>query len=174
MDPQIVELNDAQTEEIEDRLSEYDRRHTAQPLSGQLRLGLTADGRLVADLDVCITALHILYVSMLFVDEAYRRKGLGARLIRGMEARARQMSVTLIRLDTFNWQGRDFYRAIGYEEVGSDQCEAEDFSKHFFLKRLNPKMNAEHGSSCPAFLSPCCRIGHSITARFSRRDSFLP
>ena len=34
MDPQIVELNDAQTEEIEDRLSEYDRRHMAQPLSG--------------------------------------------------------------------------------------------------------------------------------------------
>lgn len=60
MDPQIVELNDAQTEEIEDRLSEYDRRRMAQPLSGQLRLGLTADGCLVAGLDACITAFHIL------------------------------------------------------------------------------------------------------------------
>ena len=146
----------------------------AQPLSGQLRLGLTADGRLVAGLDACITAFPILYASMVFVDEAYRRKGLSARMTRGMEARARQMGVTLIRPDTFNWQGRDFYRALGYEEVGSYRCDAEDFSKHFFLKRLNPKMNAEHGSSCPAFLSPCCRIGHSITARFSRRDSFLP
>ena len=56
----------------------------AQPLSGQLRLGLTADGRLVAGLDAYITAFPILYASMVFVDEAYRRKGLGARLIRGM------------------------------------------------------------------------------------------
>ena len=60
MDPQIVELNDAQTEEIEDRPSEYDRRHMAQPLSGQLRPGLTDDGRLVAGLDACITAFPIL------------------------------------------------------------------------------------------------------------------
>lgn len=95
----------------------------AQPLSGQLRLGLTADGRLVAGLDACITAFPILYASMVFVDEAYRRKGLGARLI---------------RLDTFNWRERDFYHALGYEEVGSDQCEADSFSEHFFLKRLNP------------------------------------
>lgn len=125
-------------EEIEDRLSEYDRRHMAQPLSGQLRLRLTTDGRLVAGLDACITAFPILYASMVFVDEAHRRKGLGARLILGMEARARQMGVTLIRPDTFDWQGRDFYRALGYEEVGSDQCEADSFSEHFFLKRLNP------------------------------------
>ena len=92
-----------------------------------------------------------------------------------MEARARQMGVTLIRPDTFNWQARDFYRALDYEEVGSDRCEADSFSEHFFLKSLNPKMNAEHGHhALHSFLFPCCRIGHSITARFSRRDSFLP
>ena len=92
----------------------------------------------MAGVDAGITAFPSLYAAMIVVDEAYRRKGLGARLIRGMEARARQMGMTLIRLDTFNWQGRDFYRALGYEEVGSDRCDAEDFSKHFFLKRLNP------------------------------------
>lgn len=32
----------------------------AQPLSGQLRPGLTDDGRLVAGLDACITAFPIL------------------------------------------------------------------------------------------------------------------
>lgn len=35
----------------------------------------------MAGLDACITAFPILYASMVFVDEAYRRKGLGARLI---------------------------------------------------------------------------------------------
>ena len=110
----------------------------AQSLSGQLRLGLMADGRLVTGLDACITAFHILYVSTVFVDETYRRRGLGARLIREMEARARNMGVTLIRLDTFNWQGRNFYRALGYEEVGSYRCDADGFSEHFFLKHLNP------------------------------------
>ena len=76
MDYRIIELNDAQVEEIEDRLLEYDRRHMTQPLSGQFRLGLMADGRLVAGLDACVTAFHILYVSTVFVDEAYRCRGL--------------------------------------------------------------------------------------------------
>lgn len=42
----------------------------------------------------------------------------------------------MIRPDTFDWQGRQFYPSAGYEEVGSYMDEREQFSEHFFVKRL--------------------------------------
>jgi tRNA U34 5-carboxymethylaminomethyl modifying GTPase MnmE/TrmE len=54
---------------------------------GCIRIGYEEDGKLVAGLDACVTAFKILYVSTVFVDEAYRRKGIGAKLIREMEKR---------------------------------------------------------------------------------------
>ena len=53
-----------------------------------------------------------------FPPEAYRRQGIGARLIREMEKRASAVGVNTIRLDTFNWQGKEFYEAMGYRAVG--------------------------------------------------------
>ncbi|WP_240328830.1 GNAT family N-acetyltransferase [Granulicatella sp. zg-84] len=44
-----------------------------------------------------------LYTSKVFVDEAYRRQGLGRMLMQEMETRAKKLGVNIIRLDTFNW-----------------------------------------------------------------------
>ena len=54
-----------------------------------------------------------------------------------MESRAKKMGANIIRLDTFNWQGKDFYEAIGYEMVGSYENKFDGYSEHFFLKRLD-------------------------------------
>lgn len=51
------------------------------------------------------------------VDEEYRRKGIGERLIREMEKRAFEMGVNTIRLDTFDWQGKDFKKIPCTEKV---------------------------------------------------------
>jgi ribosomal protein S18 acetylase RimI-like enzyme len=72
----------------------------------------------------------------MFVDERYRRKGYGTRLMREMERRAAEMGATLIRLDTFDWQGKDFYEALGYEIVGSYENVPEGYAEYFFVKRL--------------------------------------
>ena len=78
----------------------------------------------------------ILYVSTLFVDEAYRRKGYGTRLIQEMEKKAHQLGANMIRLDTFDWQCKEFYKAMGYEIVGSYENKIDGFAEYFFLKRL--------------------------------------
>ena len=54
------------------------------------------------------------------------------------EARARRRGALLIRLDTFSWQGRDFYPTLGYEKVGSYDAPEYGFSEYFYLKRLGP------------------------------------
>ena len=101
-----------------------------------VRIGAEEDGKLIAGLDACITAYRILYVSTVFVDEEYRRQGIGTLLVREMEKRARQMGATMIRLDTFSWQGKEFYEALGYQTVGSYENTAEGYAEYFFLKRL--------------------------------------
>ena len=132
----LIDLTEEQAEEIESRLSEFDEKYITYRMDGSIRIGIEEDGKLIAGLDACITAFRILYVSTVFVDEAYRRKGYGAGLIREMEKRAAAMGVNTIRLDTFNWQGKDFYEAMGYTAAGHYENADDGYSEYFFVKRI--------------------------------------
>ena len=132
----IIELTEEQGEDIEERLSTYDEQYITYKMDGCIQIGIEEDGKLIAGLDACITAFKILYVSTVFVDEEYRRKGIGARLIREMEKRAAALGVNTIRLDTFNWQGKEFYEAMGYECAGHYDNPEDGYSEYFFLKRI--------------------------------------
>ena len=133
----FVELTEEQAEEIEERLEEYDQMHMPPAIEGTVRLGIEEDGRLIAGLDACITTFRILYVSTLFVDEAYRRKGYGRHLINAMEARARELGVNTVRLDTFDFQGKEFYEAMGYTLAGTYRNDEDSYAEYFFVKRLH-------------------------------------
>ncbi len=133
----ITDLTEEQAEEIEERLSAFDEAHMPCRMEGRILIGMEDSGKLIAGLDACVTAFRILYVSTVFVDEAYRRKGIGRRLIREMERRAAAMGVNAIRLDTFSWQGKEFYEAMGYEAVGHYANAEDGYSEYFFLKRIH-------------------------------------
>ena len=133
----FVELTEEQAEELEERLEEYDQMHMPPAIEGAVQLGIEEDGRLIAGLDACITTFRILYVSTLFVDEAYRRKGYGRHLINAMEARARELGVNTIRLDTFDFQGKEFYEAMDYTLAGSYENAEDGYAEYFFVKRLH-------------------------------------
>lgn len=133
----IVELNSEQMEEVENQLSSYDEKYVTYKMDGSIQIGLEADGKIIAGLNACITAFKILYVSTVFVDVNYRRKGYGKILINEMEARAKKMGVNTIRLDTFSWQGKEFYEALHYEIVGSYENAIDGYAEYFFLKRIN-------------------------------------
>ncbi len=132
----IVELTEEQAEDIENKLDEYDEKYIGKKMEGQIRIGMEENGEIFAGLSACMTAYRILYVSTVFVEESYRGKGYGKKLILEMEKRAKIMGADTIRLDTFNWQGREFYEALGYELVGSYANEEDGYSEYFFLKRI--------------------------------------
>ena len=134
---EIIDLNEDQVEDIESRLSSFDENYITYKMDGCIQIGVEDDGKLIAGLDACITAFKILYVSTVFVDEEYRRKGIGALMIREMEKRALAMGVNTIRLDTFNWQGKEFYEALDYQCVGQYDNTEDGYSEYFFLKRLH-------------------------------------
>ena len=128
----FVELTEEQVEEIEERLEEYDQMHMPPAIEGTVQLGI-----LIAGLDACITTFRILYGSTVFVEEEYRRKGYGRHLINAMEARARELGVNTIRLDTFDFQGKEFYEAMGYTLAGSYENAEDGYAEYFFVKRLH-------------------------------------
>ena len=133
---QIISLSEAQAEQLEQKLAAFDEQHIHYRLDGAVEIGICDNGRLIAGLSAEMTVYKILYVSTVYVDEAYRRRGLGAALMREMEKRAGALGANLIRLDTFDWQGKAFYEALGYEIVGSYSSAEDGFSEYFFLKRL--------------------------------------
>ena len=58
-------------------------------------------------------------------------------LRRGDNGKAcKKMGVNTIRLDTFSWQGKEFYEALNYEVVGSNENTIDGYAEYFFLKRI--------------------------------------
>ncbi|MGT2755125.1 GNAT family N-acetyltransferase [Streptococcus ovis] len=131
----IVDLTDQQVTAVEEALEAYDQNFIRYPKQGAIAIGIVDDdGAVLAGLDAVMTAFNILYVSTVFVAEPQRRKGLGRQLIEEMEARAKALGANTIRLDTFDWQGYDFYKALGYQEVGHYANKSDGYSEHFFVK----------------------------------------
>ena len=132
----IINLNSSQLEDIEERLEAFDKNYITYKMDGRIQIGIEEDGRIIAGLDACMTTFKILYVSTVFVDENYRKKGYGRRLIEEMESRAKAMGANTIRLDTFSWQGKEFYEALGYTIVGSYENAIDGYSEYFFVKQF--------------------------------------
>lgn len=132
----FIDLNDEQTEQIETRLSDYDDRFMTVKMDGSIRIGIEENGKLIAGLDACMTAFRILYVSTVFVEESCRRKGYGRLLMEEMEKRAKALGANTIRLDTFSWQGKEFYEALDYKIVGHYENLTDHYEEYFFIKYL--------------------------------------
>lgn len=133
----VVELSEQQVADVQERLEQYDYERFPLPVRGKIRVGIEADGKLVAGVDAEMTSFRILYVSSLYVDAPFRRRGLGRKLMEIVEDRAKDLGANLIRLDTFDWQGPDFYKSLGYEQVGHYSAPEDGFEESFFLKRLD-------------------------------------
>ena len=57
-----------------------------------------------------------LYIDLLWVSDKARNSGLGSRLMKEAEDKARALKLTGIYCWTQSWQAEGFYRKLGYEE----------------------------------------------------------
>jgi GNAT superfamily N-acetyltransferase len=98
------------------------------------RFHIEDDGHLIAG----VTAWSLgpeLHVDTLAVDEAYRRKGLGRRLLEHVEQVARENGCATASVDTFSFQAPDYYPTLGYEEQFRYTLD-DGTERIFFRKRL--------------------------------------
>jgi len=77
------------------------------------------------------------HVSILWVDSAYRKHGLGSRLLAAVEEAAREAGCMMIQLDTFEFQAKDFYLKYGYEVFGEVASPPLGKMHHYLKKDLN-------------------------------------
>jgi GNAT superfamily N-acetyltransferase len=80
------------------------------------------------------TAYGWLFIDLLWVAERARGNGQGSRLVLSAEHEARVRGCRNSWLDTFSFQGRDFYERLGYRIFG----ELEDFPpghRRYFMRK---------------------------------------
>ncbi|WP_299673440.1 GNAT family N-acetyltransferase [uncultured Tenacibaculum sp.] len=77
-----------------------------------------------------------LEVKILWVKEAYRKKGIGSKILKHAEKIAIEKGAVISMLDTFDFQAEEFYLKNGYKPIG----EIKDFPKGhrriYFSKKL--------------------------------------
>lgn len=73
--------------------------------------------------------LYWLNVEVLFVEEDARGAGLGSRLLAEAERQAVALGAKNAKLDTFEWQAREFYARHGYEEY----ARIDDYAPGYWL-----------------------------------------
>lgn len=87
----------------------------------------------------CIAKMYcwnIVYVDILWVDEQYRKHGLGTKLLNEIEKIAIEEKCKLIHLDTFDFQTKDFYIKQGYEVFGVLEDCPENHCRYYLKKKL--------------------------------------
>ena len=77
-----------------------------------------------------------LYIDVLYVDDAYRGQGLGAKLIQEAEKLASVRKLTGLYLTTQDWQAVEFYKKMGYLEYAVFDDFPKGYKRHCFRKYL--------------------------------------
>ncbi|TPG78314.1 GNAT family N-acetyltransferase [Pseudomonas arsenicoxydans] len=77
-----------------------------------------------------------LFIELLSVPEQARGQGLGSKLMQMAEDLAREKECVGIWLDTFDFQAPEFYKRLGYSELGQIADYPPGHKRHFFQKRL--------------------------------------
>lgn len=77
-----------------------------------------------------------LHVSVLWLSDTLRGNGYGQRLMAELEQAARAQGCEQAHLDTFSFQARPFYEALGYEVFAVLEEYPRGYKKYFMKKRF--------------------------------------
>ena len=78
-----------------------------------------------------------LFVEFFWVDDKKRHSGVGSILMERLEKEAVQLGVTDVYLDTYSFQAPDFYKKLGFIEVGRyTNFPTQGIDKIFLQKRI--------------------------------------
>ncbi|WP_258075487.1 GNAT family N-acetyltransferase [Legionella pneumophila] len=134
-----LELNAKNSFKIVDqKLFEFNKScvpSTQQPELIDINLTIKDADEVIAGICSEAYTWNILYISVFFVEEKYRNQGLGTILLKKVEEEAKRLGVTLIHLDTFEFQAKDFYLKHGYEVFGIlNDCPKGH--KRYYMKKV--------------------------------------
>jgi GNAT superfamily N-acetyltransferase len=78
----------------------------------------------------------VLFIQFFWIEQKFRRKDYGTRLIKAIEGEARRFGATRSYVDTMSFQAPGFYGRCGYEEFGSIEGYPGGVTRHWLMKAL--------------------------------------
>jgi GNAT superfamily N-acetyltransferase len=123
-------------EYLEDSLAAWNMAHTGILDGRELAIFVRDDGgEIIAGL-YGWTWGRCCEIRTLWVEEPWRGRGLGTRLMAAAEAEARVRGAVQMVLSTHSFQAPEFYRRLGFEDVGAIEDYPEGYRHIFMRKRL--------------------------------------
>ena len=77
------------------------------------------------------------YISLLWIDEPVRNRGLGTRLVTMLEQEVLRLGYTHAHLDTSSFEARPFYEKLGYGLFATLEDYPPGHCKYFLKKALS-------------------------------------
>ena len=138
---ELKPLEEGDEDLIEGKVGEYDHS-VVLPVPGAeektFYFKITdGDDRIIAGCILTIDTWRVADLDILWVDEKYRRKGLGSALIKEAERTAREKGCDLMALGTFDFQARPLYEKHGYKLCGVIEDWPNGHCSYSLSKRLN-------------------------------------
>lgn len=136
----ILNCIDNDAEYICDKLVEYNLRQI--PKTQEIEFKninkkiVDENNKIIAGCLAKMYCWNIIYIDILWVDEKYRKCGLGTRLLNEIEKIALEEKSSLIHLDTFDFQAKDFYIKQGYEVFGILEDCPVNHCRYYLKKKL--------------------------------------
>ena len=135
MDTIEITISESDAQFIRQKLNEYNFNRVAhyqhETLNLVVRRGNIPIAGLIGD-----TYWNWLYVSLFWVTEQERSRGLGSQILARAEEVAIQRGCKHAHLETHDFQNLEFYLRRGYEIFGQLYDLPEDHTKYFLRKQL--------------------------------------
>lgn len=108
------------------------------------------DGNIIAGCNLIINCWRTAELDILWVEEKYRRQGIGSALIREAERAAREKGCHSMTLGTFDFQAKPMYEQFGFAVCGIiEDCPTKGHTHYDMIKRLDdPSDENADAASC--------------------------
>lgn len=77
-----------------------------------------------------------MHIDILWVDEKFRKRGIGSKLLQAAEDEARRRGAHSVHVDTMSWQAPDFYKKHGYKIISELNDIPKGNKKYHLIKQL--------------------------------------
>ena len=95
-------------------------------------------GNIIAGCNLLINCWRVADLDILWVEEKYRKQGIGSALIREAERTSREKGCRFMTLGTFDFQARPLYEQFGFSVCGTiEDCPTKGHTHYDMIKRLD-------------------------------------
>ncbi|HAT2049519.1 TPA: GNAT family N-acetyltransferase [Legionella pneumophila] len=133
----VMQATTEESDYIRDRIVDFNIQQvplTQKEILVYKNYVIKENNEVVAGINAKMYMWGILFIDILFIAESHRKKQLGTYLLCKVEDEAKKAGATLVHLDTFDFQAKDFYLKHGYEIFGVlDNCPPGH--QRFYLKK---------------------------------------